>query len=61
LESTPWSYESQSWVRVDKNFKQAKWKHGKWKTKWKKHHRDDDDEHGNEHEWGNVGVHGHDD
>src|SRR5436190_321700 len=57
LESTSGPYGS--WVRADKKFK-----HGKWKTKWKKHHHDgdgyeyaDEDEQGNGHGHG----HGHDD
>ncbi len=36
LESAPWPDES--WAGTDKKFKYAKWKHGKWKVKWKKHH-----------------------
>jgi hypothetical protein len=43
LESVPWQ---ENWTRVEKKFKNGKWKHGKWKAKWKKHHRDDDDEYG---------------
>ncbi len=56
LESAPSSYGS-SRVRVH-----TKFKHGKWKAKWKKHHQDydgneygDDDDGGN----GNRGRHGH--
>ena len=53
LESTPWP--SGSWVRADKKFK-----HGKWKAKWKKHHHDDDGyEYADEDERGNDDGHGH--
>jgi len=48
---------SEAWVPV------RKFKHGKWKVKWKKYHRDDEDayveEHGEEH--GEGHGHGHDD
>jgi len=56
LESTPWSYGS--WRRMDKKFK-----HGKWKLKWKKHHRDGADEYGDEDGEGNGDGrwHGHGD
>jgi hypothetical protein len=43
LESPPQFYEN--WAPV------KKFKHGKWREKWKKHHRDDDgDEHGDDDE-----------
>ena len=55
LESMPSSYESR--VRVQKKFK-----HGKWKAKWKKHHHDDDGyEYADEYEQGNGHGHGHGD
>jgi hypothetical protein len=44
LESAPSSYGSRVWVH-------KKFKHGKWKAKWKKHHRGDDgDEYADEDE-----------
>jgi peptidoglycan hydrolase-like protein with peptidoglycan-binding domain len=46
LESTPW--QSESWLPVDKKFK-----HGKWKVKLKKYHRDRGDEYGEENVEGN--------
>ena len=45
-ESTPW--QSESWLPLDK-----KWKHGKWKVKWKKYDRDRGDEYGEENVEGN--------
>ncbi len=61
LESTPWP--SGSWVRADKKFK-----HGKWKAKWKKHHHDDDgyeyadeDQRGNDNDGHRHGHGDHDD
>jgi len=61
LESAPSSYGSR--VRVH-----TKFKHGKWKAKWKKHHRDyDGDEYGDDDDGGNGDGrryghgHGHDD
>jgi len=55
LGSMPSSYESR--VRVQKKFK-----HGKWKAKWKKHHHDDDSyEYADEYEQGNGHGHGHGD
>jgi hypothetical protein len=57
LESAPSSYGSR--VRVH-----TKSKHGKWKAKWKKHHKDyDGDEYGDDDDGGNGngGRHGHDD
>jgi hypothetical protein len=55
LESMPSSYEST--VQVHKKFK-----HGKWKAKWKKHHHDDDGyEYADEYEQGNGHGHGHGD
>jgi peptidoglycan hydrolase-like protein with peptidoglycan-binding domain len=52
LEPAPRSY--QTWVPV------TKFKHGKWKVKWKKVHRDQDDEHGagNQYEHGDTGWRG---
>ena len=54
-ESAPWRYESRVWVH-------KKFKHGKWKLKWKKHHwGDNGDEYGDE-DWegnGDYGRHGH--
>ena len=54
LEPTHWSYEN--WRRAGKNFK-----HGKWKVKSKKHHRDDADEYGDEdgEQNGDARWHGH--
>lgn len=52
LEPTRWSYES--WGRASKRFK-----HGKWKVKWKKHHRDESDEYGDEEGEGNGVGHWH--
>jgi peptidoglycan hydrolase-like protein with peptidoglycan-binding domain len=53
LESAPSSYGSRVWVH-------KKFKHGKWKAKWKKHHRGDDgDEYADEDERGNGDDHGH--
>jgi len=61
LESTPWP--SGSWVRADKKFKR-----GKWKAKWKKHHHDDDgyeyadeDQRGNDNDGHRHGHGDHDD
>jgi len=55
LQSAPGRYESRVWVK-------KKFKHGKWKLKWKKHHwGDDGDEYGDE-DWegnGDYGRHGH--
>ena len=52
-ESAPSSYGSRVWVH-------KKFKHGKWKAKWKKHHRGDDgDEYADEDERGNGDGHGH--
>ena len=54
LQPMPWQYESGVWVH-------KKFKHGKWKVKWKKHHwGDDGDEYGDDHEWGNDDGHEHD-
>jgi peptidoglycan hydrolase-like protein with peptidoglycan-binding domain len=50
LESAPSSYGSRVWVH-------KKFKHGKWKAKWKKHHRGD--EYADEDERGNGDGHGH--
>jgi peptidoglycan hydrolase-like protein with peptidoglycan-binding domain len=52
LEPAPRSY--QTWVPV------TKFKHGKWKVKWKKVHRDQDDENGagNQDEYGDTGWRG---
>ena len=52
LEPAPRSY--QTWVPV------TKFKHGKWKVKWKKVHRDQDDEYsaGNQDEHGDTGLRG---
>jgi peptidoglycan hydrolase-like protein with peptidoglycan-binding domain len=52
LEPAPRSY--QTWVPV------TKFKHGKWKVKWKKVHRDQDDEYGagNQDEYGDTGWRG---
>jgi peptidoglycan hydrolase-like protein with peptidoglycan-binding domain len=52
LEPAPRSY--QTWVPV------TKFKHGKWKVKWKKVHRDQDDEYGagNQDEHGDTGWRG---
>ena len=52
LEPAPRSY--QTWVPV------TKFKHGKWKVKWKKVHREQDDEHGaeNQDEYGDSGRRG---
>lgn len=52
LEPAPRSY--QTWVPV------TKFKHGKWKVKWKKVHRDQDDEYGagNQDEYGDTGSRG---
>ena len=44
---------SEAWVPV------RKFKHGKWKVKWKKYHRDDEDAYVEEH--GEGHGHGHDD
>jgi peptidoglycan hydrolase-like protein with peptidoglycan-binding domain len=53
LESAPWRYESRVWV-------QKKFKHGKWKVKWRKHHwGDDGDAYADEDERGNGDGHGH--
>ena len=53
LESMSSSYESR--VLGHKKFK-----HGKWKAKWKKHHHDDDGyEYADEDERGNDDGHGH--
>ncbi len=53
LESTTWPSGSGVWV--DKKFK-----HGKWKAKWKKHHHNDDGyEYADEDERGNDDGHGH--
>ena len=50
---------NETWVPV------TKFKHGKWKVKWKKQHRGDGDEYGDEDEDGNVAGrwhgYGHDD
>ena len=55
LESTPWPSGSGVWT--DKKFK-----HEKWKAKWKKHHHDDDGyEYADEDEQGNGHGHGHGD
>src|SRR5216110_665728 len=55
LESTHWRYGNR--VRAAKKFK-----HGKWKAKWKKHHHDDDGyEYADEDEQGNGHGHGHGD
>jgi len=52
-ESAPWRYESRVWVH-------KKFKHGKWKVKWRKHHwRDDGDEYADEDERGNGNGHWH--
>jgi peptidoglycan hydrolase-like protein with peptidoglycan-binding domain len=52
-ESAPSSYGSRMWVH-------KKFKHGKWKAKWKKHHRGDDgDEYADEDERGNGDGRGH--
>ena len=55
LQSAPRRYESRVWVK-------KKFKHGKWKLKWKKHHwGDNSDEYGDE-DWegnGDYGRHGH--
>jgi peptidoglycan hydrolase-like protein with peptidoglycan-binding domain len=52
LEPAPRS--DQTWVPV------TKFKHGKWKVKWKKVHRDQDDEHGagNQDDYGDTGWRG---
>jgi Putative peptidoglycan binding domain. len=57
LQSAPGGYESRVWLK-------KKFKHGKWKLKWKKRHLGDDgDEYGDE-DWernGDYGRHGHSD
>ena len=53
LESMPRSSGSGVWAH-------KKFKHGKWKAKWKKHHHDDDGyEYADEDERGNDDGHGH--
>src|SRR5207245_1074581 len=52
LESTPW--QSESWLPVDRKFK-----HGKWKVKWKKYDRDRGNEYGEENVEGNGDEQGH--
>ena len=51
LESMPWPSGSGVWAH-------KKFKHGKWKAKWKKHHGDDEDEYGYE-DGEDGGRHGH--
>ena len=44
------SRQNESWVPV------TKFKHGKWKVKWKKYHRPWDGEHGDEDQQANSGY-----
>ena len=50
----PASHQYETWIPI------AKFKHGKWKVKWKKVHRDQDDQYsaGNQDEYGDTGWHG---